>query len=418
MRQKAELIDEWTFRIMFKKTTSHLKTKNIEGTCAKPVILTFVGNYLPGYKNGGVLRSVVNTVDHLCDEFEFWIVTRDRDVGDDKFYPDIEYQKWHKVGNAMVYYLSPMEISVKNILKLIIDTPHQILYLNSFFDPLTVIVLWIRKMGWAKFSHTVIAPRGEFARGSLRLKYLKKFIYTQISKLFGFYKKVVWQAASEFEAGDITKIMKINPEFIHIARDLPVKIASDKCCDAVSQPVFDNKSFKIIFLSRISREKNLDYAIKVLSRVRLKAIFDIYGPIKDGSYWKECQELISRLPDNVKVNYLGCVNPDAVVDFFSHYDLFLFPTAGESYGHVIAESLTAGTPVLISDKTIWRDLQDDGLGWDIDLTQMNSFVETIEKFASLNENERLQKRNIIKSKIMERLLDLSVLEANRQLFRL
>jgi hypothetical protein len=42
----------------------------------KPVILAFVGNYLPGYKAGGILRITVNTVDHLCDEFEFKIVTR------------------------------------------------------------------------------------------------------------------------------------------------------------------------------------------------------------------------------------------------------------------------------------------------------------------------------------------------------
>ena len=45
----------------------------------KPVILAFIGNYLPGYKAWGILRTVVNTLDHLCDEFEFWIVTRDRD---------------------------------------------------------------------------------------------------------------------------------------------------------------------------------------------------------------------------------------------------------------------------------------------------------------------------------------------------
>ena len=107
----------------------------------KPVILAFVGNYLPGYKAGGILRITVNTVDHLCDEFEFKIVTRDRDVGDDKPYLDIKLNQWQPVGNAMVYYLPPQSSTVKDILNLIVRTPHHMLYLNSFFDPLTIKVL-------------------------------------------------------------------------------------------------------------------------------------------------------------------------------------------------------------------------------------------------------------------------------------
>ena len=37
----------------------------------KPVILTMLAHYLPGYRSGGPLRSVFNLVDHLGDEFTF-----------------------------------------------------------------------------------------------------------------------------------------------------------------------------------------------------------------------------------------------------------------------------------------------------------------------------------------------------------
>ena len=117
------------------------------------------------------------------------------------------------------------------------------------------------------------------------------------------------------------------------------------------------------------------------------------------------------------VNYLDGVNPADVIHIFSRYDLFLFPTAGENYGHVIAESLAAGTPVLVSTETPWRNLHAEGLGWDVDLIKIDSFVKVIRGFALLSNNERLKKRAIIKSKIMERLLDPSVIEANRQLFK-
>jgi glycosyltransferase involved in cell wall biosynthesis len=383
----------------------------------KPVILAFVGNYLPGYKAGGILRITVNTVDHLCDEFEFKIVTRDRDVGDDKPYADIWINQWQKVGNAMVYYLPPQSSTVKDILNLIVSTPHHVLYLNSFFDPFTIKVLLNRILHRAHFKPVIVAPWGEFAWASLKQKYPKKFVFIQAARLFGLYKKVTWRASSEFEAQDIIKVMKIKPGAIHITGDFPLKNIPDVASDVTFKPSTDDKGLKIVFLSRISREKNLDYALRVLSKVNAKVFFDIYGPAENATYWKECQELIGQLPANVIVNYNGSVNPNHVVHIFNHYDLFLFPTGGEAYGHVIAECLISGTSVLISTETPWRNLQTDGLGWDVDLAREDSFVEVIERLALLSDDERLKKRAIVKSKIMERLIDPAVLESNRQLFK-
>jgi len=382
----------------------------------KPIVLTFIGNYLPGYKAGGILRVTVNTVDHLCDEFEFRIVTRDRDLGDDKPYADIKLHQWQKIGNGMVYYLSSESNTLKDIYNLIVRTPHHVLYLNSFFDPLTIKVLLNRRLRKANFKPVIVAPWGEFAWASLKQKYAKKFVFILMAKAFGLYKNVTWRASSEFEKSDIMKVMNINSDNIHITGDFPIKNIPDLPRDTTFLPILDGKGLKVVFLSRISREKNLDFALKILRKVNARVIFDIYGPAENEIYWKECQELIEQLPPNVKVNYLGRVEADQVVHIFSHYDLFLFPTGGEAYGHVIAESLTAGTPVMLSTETPWRDLQSDGLGWDIDLVQIDSFVETIENFASLSHDEHEKIRAHIKSRIMDRLLDPAVLEANRKLF--
>ena len=43
-------------------------------------ILAFVDHFLPGFKAGGPVRTLANIVDRLGDEFEFKIVTRDRDL--------------------------------------------------------------------------------------------------------------------------------------------------------------------------------------------------------------------------------------------------------------------------------------------------------------------------------------------------
>ncbi len=384
---------------------------------AKPVILIFIGNYLPGYKAGGILRVIVNTVDHLCGEFDFRIATRDRDLGDDKPYPNIKINQWQRVGNAEVYYLPPQSCTTKGIMNLIMHTPHQVLYLNSFFDSLTIKALLNRKLRGLNSKLVIVAPWGEFGWASLKQKYFKKFIFIQAARLFGLYDNVTWRASSEFEMADIIKVMKIKPDAIHITGDLPIKNIPDKFIDENIQPYTNNSGLRIVFLSRISREKNLDYALKVLQKVNSKVYFDIYGPAENETYWKECQSLMSQLPANVTANYLGRVSANKVLQIFSCYDLFLFPTGGEAYGHVIAECLTSGTPVLISTETPWRNLQDDGLGWDVNLAQMDSFVEIIENMALLSDEERFKKRAAIKAKIMNRLLDPAVLETNRQLFR-
>lgn len=384
----------------------------------KPVILTFVGNYLPGYKAGGILRSVVNTVDHLNDEFDFKIVTKDRDLGEDKPYQDIRQNRWQQVGNAQVYYLTPDLCAAKNLLKLMLETSHDLLFLNSFFDPFTVKILWNRRLGRGRYKPIIVAPRGEFAWASLKQKYPKKYMFIKAARLMGLYNDVTWHASSEYEAGDLANIMKIKRSQITIALDLPTKIENER--SEINIDLHENndeKSLKVMFLSRISREKNLDYALKVLSRVKNKISFDIYGPKENVDYWNECQELIDKMPENIKVRYMGEVYPLEVVDVFGRYDLFLFPSGGENYGHVIAESLTAGTPVLTSTDTPWRGLEGDGFGWDIDLSATGLFVEKIEYAVLQNREDRLKQRAYIKSVIKDRLLQPSVLDVNRRMFR-
>ena len=53
----------------------------------------------------------------------------------------------------------------------------------------------------------------------------------------------------------------------------------------------------------------------------------------------ECEQLIATLPSNVLVIYGDTVHPDAVKQTMAGHDLFILPTRGENYGHVIHEAL-------------------------------------------------------------------------------
>jgi glycosyltransferase involved in cell wall biosynthesis len=80
----------------------------------------------------------------------------------------------------------------------------------------------------------------------------------------------------------------------------------------------------------------------------------------------------------------------------AEHKLFLIPTLGENFGHVIFESLAVGCPVLISDRTPWRGLEEKGVGWDVPLGDVARFRAILqecvdmdsEAYASLSQRAR------------------------------
>ena len=68
-------------------------------------ILCFASYYLPGFKGGGPVRSLSNLCEWLGDDYDFRIVTRDRDIGDVAPYADRSDGGWFPETGAMVRYL-------------------------------------------------------------------------------------------------------------------------------------------------------------------------------------------------------------------------------------------------------------------------------------------------------------------------
>jgi len=134
----------------------------------KPSILTFTGGYLPGFKGGGPIRTIASLVEILGEEFDFKIVTLDRDFGSNAPYTGINENIWQKVGKAEVFYIAPENLNWISLHRIINSTPHYILYLNSFFSPqFTIIPIMLRRFWLLPKTATIVAPRGEFSAGAL-----------------------------------------------------------------------------------------------------------------------------------------------------------------------------------------------------------------------------------------------------------
>src|SRR5690606_3499629 len=116
-------------------------------------------------------------------------------------------------------------------------------------------------------------------------------------------------------------------------------------------------------------------------------VFDIYGPLEDDKYWNMCKTIIDNISDKISINYKGPLDYEKVIDVLSNYHMFLLPTQGENFGHVIQEALLAACPVIISDQTPWRHLSKKNVGFDFPLRDNSAFINGVEYFVNLNEDE-------------------------------
>ena len=348
----------------------------------RPVVLVFSDYYLPGYKAGGPIRTTANMVERLGDEFCFKVVTRNHDFGDTISYPGVVHDEWQFVGKAEVFYLSPRGADFWTLRRLICSTNYDLLYLNSFFSfRFSIQPLMYR---WARLGFqkpTILAPRGEFSPGAFALKRLKKHAYMALAKQAGFCRDIIWQASSEYEEKDIQRLFGGNVSTV-VAPDFPPLIQGH------NYPSFSQKvegRLRVVFVSRISKMKNLYSALMIIKGVKGEVTFDIYGPLEDPEYWSECRVAIHEMPENIKVEYQGALEHQDVVSVMGKYELFFLPSLGENYGHVILEALVAGCPVLVSDRTPWRGLTDKGVGRELPLEQPECFQMALQQFVDMDE---------------------------------
>jgi glycosyltransferase involved in cell wall biosynthesis len=308
-----------------------------------------------------------------------------------------------------------------------------VLYLNGFFPRrFSMLAIFLQRLGLIHPGCLVLAPRGEFSPGALQIKKTRKMLYIVLSRLLGLYRGVIWHASTELERADVLECFR--RAVISIAGVIPqTRESQERLTRSVALPRRDigeqpgttertrpqkiSGHLCIVFVSRISPMKNLLTALRILQGVSGDVAFDIYGPAEDAGYWNKCKTVIGTLPANVRVQYIGEVEHDRVSDVFAEYDLFLFPTLGENYGHVIYESLAAGCPVLISDRTPWRELQDAGVGWDIPIDDTERFTTILQQCVDADDESYAAFRARAKEYAERFVANPEVVEANRKLFK-
>lgn len=347
---------------------------------AKPRVLVFIDWYLPGYKAGGPVRSLANLVDHLRDRIDFHIVTRNTEYTETTPYPGIAPDCWTTLpGGEKVWYASEAGTSRKTWKQILKAEAWDAVYINGLYSWwYNILPLWLSR---GMRMRRVVAVRGMLASGAIQHGALKKLLFLSFARMMDLYKGVRFQATNEEEAKDIR---------MHILKHAEVAVVPNLSRKVVAGQVPIGKgtgAVKLVSVARIAVEKNTLLAIGSLKNVKGQVQFNLYGPVYDQDYWAKCKEAIAALPAEVSVEWKGTMPPDVVPAILSAHHALFMPSAGENFGHTMLEALSAGRPLLISDRTPWRGLEQDHAGWDLPLDRPEGFTDAVERLCGMDQTE-------------------------------
>jgi glycosyltransferase involved in cell wall biosynthesis len=120
----------------------------------------------------------------------------------------------------------------------------------------------------------------------------------------------------------------------------------------------------LLFLGRIHPKKGVDLLVDAFAQVAHRdpeLHLVIAGP-DSGGVQAQLEHRAEQIAPG-RISWIGMVQGDIKWGAFHSSDAFILPSHQENFGIAVAEALSCGVPVLISDKVnIWREIEADGAG--------------------------------------------------------
>ncbi|MBP3039538.1 glycosyltransferase family 1 protein [Bacillaceae bacterium Marseille-Q3522] len=146
-----------------------------------------------------------------------------------------------------------------------------------------------------------------------------------------------------------------------------------------------NEKYILLFVGRLAPEKGLDTLTKVMK--------NLPQPFSDNVHWLiigdgPCYHDLKQEYANLKnVTLTGYLEGEELAAAYASGDLFVFPSATETFGNVVLESLASGTPAIVANTGGVTGIVEDQHTGRICTPTDQSFIEAI---LEMLQNERIR----------------------------
>ena len=338
-------------------------------------VLVCIDWFHPAFKAGGPVQSIANLVNQYGgNQVHFNIICSNADL-DGTLNKGVAFDEWVRHNErTRVWYSSKKSISgLKMILNTVDADVLVVIGIYSWYYNLLPLL-----MGKAPLK--IISVRGMLHAGALSQKSLKKKIYLAIWQLAGFHRRYCFHATDMAEKAFIMQ---------RFGKQAKVFIAGNIPRVFQLQPAALKKAgmLQMVSVALISAMKNIALVLEALKDCSSEIVYHIYGPVKDETYWQQCQAIIQLLPPNISVQYKKELLPIQIEAILKEYEVLIQPSKSENFGHAIAEALSAGKPVITSYNTPFNELEQNRAGINVAIDNTANLTRAIDFFAEMPAEE-------------------------------
>lgn len=122
----------------------------------------------------------------------------------------------------------------------------------------------------------------------------------------------------------------------------------------------------LLYVGRISREKNLDTIIPMMEHIIQQCPNARFAFVGDFDYRKKLEQKarLSRVRENIV--FTGKIAREKLASVYTAADVFVFPSTTDTQGIVLHEAALSGLPILMTDGTVTEVVRDNVNGYVVD----------------------------------------------------
>lgn len=193
-----------------------------------------------------------------------------------------------------------------------------------------------------------------YTRTLVKAKWMFHFVLWLMKIFYGMTKPVV--SPCKDYAKILTTQLKVPENKVQIlprglplekfSRDLRGKGVWEKYNGATEAIQNENRKVRFSFIGRISKEKNLEFLNGVWKKFAAKHNDVELMYVGYGWYLEEIKKFFEG--DN-SVHFAGEQGGETLASLYADSDFFLFPSVTDTFGNVVVEAMSTGTPAIVSN---------------------------------------------------------------------